>query len=462
MLLSFSIRNFRSFRDEQTLNLVAQRRFAEHQDRLISLPGVDVKVLPAAVFYGANGAGKSNLIRGFEFAVDLIKGGVPPNAPIPLQPFKLAGRTESTSSFELRFFVAGRIFGYGFEADAKQVCSEWLDVFEGETAKPLFERKANGAVSLEFSEQLKIDSPRVAALKEVGIRSNQLVLSAIRESVETESQGQLIQSVFSWLSSVFVARPETHYDPIGFWLAHHSALQTLMNDYMREAGTGLHQVTPDPIPAEHLISEANREEAKTKLRSKRQGLVQVMLKNGKDAYVDLDKEGRLVTYDLACEHKGEAGEPIVLPMSEQSDGTQRLAELLVLLHIGHLGGVILIDEIDRSLHPLLSRKFLESFLKSAKSSQLLVTTHDTHLLDLSLLRRDEIWFTEKDRGNATHIYPLADFPVRNDLRADRGYLQGRFGAIPFLGGVDRIVDRESHDSAETNAATSQTTEATRT
>jgi AAA15 family ATPase/GTPase len=106
--------------------------------------------------------------------------------------------------------------------------------------------------------------------------------------------------------------------------------------------------------------------------------------------------------------------------------------------------VYFIDEIDRSMHPILARKFLEYFLDSCVSDkrQIILTTHESNLLDLSLLRRDEIWFTEKDSESSTRLYSLSDFKVRNDLEIRRHYLQGRFGAVPFLGNLDQLLEDE--------------------
>src|SRR5262249_35140041 len=154
------------------------------------------RLLPAAVFYGANGAGKSNLIRAFEFVTMLVLKGVPPKGAIPLEPF-LFDMTEHTKSrFEVRFFSQGSVFGYGFEATTQEICAEWLDIYFGGKPSPIFERDARR--KLEFSPRLKTESQRIAALETVGVRPNQLLLSAIRESVETEGQGQLLQAVFSW------------------------------------------------------------------------------------------------------------------------------------------------------------------------------------------------------------------------------------------------------------------------
>lgn len=122
-----------------------------------------------------------------------------------------------------------------------------------------------------------------------------------------------------------------------------------------------------------------------------------------------------------------------MDIAEESDGTRRLLNLLpALYHMTSRTSVFFIDEIDRSMHPLLSRTFLEFFLNKCNESQLILTTHESNLLDLKLLRRDEIWFTEKDASGTTHIYPLTEFRVRGDNIREH-YLQGRFGAIPFLG-----------------------------
>ena len=134
---------------------------------------------------------------------------------------------------------------------------------------------------------------------------------------------------------------------------------------------------------------------------------------------------------------------IQLELDDESDGTRRLLNLLPALH--HLrtnSAVYFIDEIDRSMHPELVWKFLEFFLKSCEGGQrqIIVTTHESNLLDLDLLRRDEIWFAEKNQSGATQLYSMTDFNVRKDLEISKHYLQGRFGAIPFLGNLDRLLE----------------------
>jgi AAA15 family ATPase/GTPase len=131
-----------------------------------------------------------------------------------------------------------------------------------------------------------------------------------------------------------------------------------------------------------------------------------------------------------------------MDIEDESDGTRRLLDLLPALYeMQNRGGVYFIDEIDRSMHPILVRRLLEFFLASCGDNpgQMILTTHESSLLDLDLLRRDEIWFAEKDHEQATCLYSLADFKVRNDLEIRKHYLQGRFGAIPFFGSLDRLM-----------------------
>jgi AAA15 family ATPase/GTPase len=143
---------------------------------------------------------------------------------------------------------------------------------------------------------------------------------------------------------------------------------------------------------------------------------------------------------------------VSLDLQEESDGTRRLLNLIPALQTHGGSAVYFIDEIDRSLHPMLVWKFLEFFLKSPADGhrQIIVTTHESNLLDLDLLRRDEIWFAEKDQDAATHLYSMVDFKVRKDHEIRKHYLQGRFGAVPFLGNLDRLLEEQTQRGCESD------------
>lgn len=178
-------------------------------------------------------------------------------------------------------------------------------------------------------------------------------------------------------------------------------------------------------------------------RSRGGGTVVLRIPNGPEVMVSKQPDGdHFYLLNIQAAHKHESKEETTLEIFEESAGTRRLLDLLPALYqLKARSGVYFIDEIDRSMHPMLVSKFREFFLRTCTAApcQIIVTTHESHLLNLDLLRRDEIWFAEKGSDGATNLYSLTDFNVRNDLHIQKGYLQGRFGAVPFLGGLDRLA-----------------------
>jgi AAA15 family ATPase/GTPase len=166
------------------------------------------------------------------------------------------------------------------------------------------------------------------------------------------------------------------------------------------------------------------------------------------AIIRQNENGDLSLLQIFLRHAGEEGVSSDFRLNEESDGTVRVVDLVPMLFELKEGQerVILLDELDRRLHPHLSRLIVQAALQCRNKSQLLFTTHDTNLLDLDLLRRDEIWFVEKDKAGRSVLYSLAEFKVRPDLQIEKGYLNGRFGAIPFIGDISSLG---WHDKPET-------------
>jgi hypothetical protein len=158
-----------------------------------------------------------------------------------------------------------------------------------------------------------------------------------------------------------------------------------------------------------------------------------------DLHLGEKDENRVYRLKILAAHEHEPGKIVLLDLAEESDGTRRLLNLIPMLHyVRRTGAVYFIDEIDRSLHPILVKEFLGFFLKSGGLGQIIVTTHESNLLDQDLLRRDEIWFAEKDQTGATRLYSLLDFTIRDDAEIRKHYLQGRFGAVPFQGDLENL------------------------
>jgi AAA15 family ATPase/GTPase len=175
---------------------------------------------------------------------------------------------------------------------------------------------------------------------------------------------------------------------------------------------------------------------------------------GEEVIVDVSSRKDVVQFHkILTMHDATKGRAVAFSLSEESDGFRRLLNLLPALYrVKAGGGVFVVDELERSMHPMLARKFIEFFLNVADvaRSQLIFTTHESTLLDQDLMRRDAIWFAEKDDAGASHLYSLADFHVRTDLDIEKGYFAGRFGAVPFLGGIDRLIEQQA-DAVECEA-----------
>lgn len=446
MLLTFTVSNFRSIREEQTLNMVASNRFKDHPSHLLAAPGNENNVLPVAVFYGANGAGKSNLIKAISFALTVIQKGSTRDSRIPQEPFCLGNPQAVPSKFEFRFVSDSRTFNYGFEYDSERIRAEWLDELIGQRVVSLYERETlpNGSVEVDLSKQLAAESEKLKAFATIGGRANQLFLTAVIDQLDEPNRGGTIGSVDGWFRRVAVVYPDTRVPMLPVFLNNSDDLREFISRFVKELRVGPNSFSTRIGSVDGLFDDAEKATILSDLKTQPDNGRLAKTNTGKSVLVELDDEGRLVRLETIAKHLTEGGDEIEMAMDQQSDGTIRLVELLPFLHfLHHHDWVILIDEFDRSLHPLLAWTFIKAFTDNAgkRGAQMIVTTHETHLLDLELLRRDEIWFAEKNASQATEIYPLSEFKQRTDADVAKHYLLGRFGAIPFLGGIERLFPK---------------------
>ena len=444
MLINFSVENFRSFGEEQTLNLVSSKAHKEHLGHCVDLAGMGQSVLRTALLYGANAAGKSNLVKAIGFARELILRGVSPSKQISVAPFRFADTTTKPTSMEFRFLADEQIFVYGFSVTAEEIGEEWLvATTEKGRDRDVFHRKREqitiGNLNT-FGGDWRVSENSLKALKQLGTRKNQLLLNKIVD-LNDERKGGLLRRASWWFSDCLtVIEPHAHFVPIVKLLDEHEDFRKFVAEFLGNVGTGIDDLTieqseieADKLP-KPLVEELQEPEDSERILFAFGAGMSLQLKEGDPSTI--------IRRNLEAKHKVE-GRDYPLSFEEESDGTQRFLHLLPsLYHLKNRSSVFVIDELDRSLHPLLTRAFVQFFVDSCENScqQLIVTTHDTHLLDLSLLRRDEIWFAEKDEKQQTHLYSLADMKVRKDLRIERGYLHGRFGAIPMIRGVDRLKE----------------------
>ncbi len=450
MIITFSIENFRSFRGEETLRLVASNKLADdHPNHLVPVADTGKSVLRSSVLYGANGSGKSNLFRALEalqwIAVESRgKGGF-----LPLRPFLFSAENrEAPCQFDLQILVNGNIYRYGIRATEDVILDEWLLEGTGKKQRPVFTR--SGSAESESAEIELFGKSRftekVKALAVVGCTPKQSFLAHVRHSLPRSEWGGIFAAVIHWFAhSLVLVGPEAKFLHLPEALCNNEEFRKFAQEFMNEASTGIHDL-------EIHKHQVDRDQFLAGLPKEASLAIQEELREHGEAthskfYAKIYDVGddKLELRGVNSRHQTDANELVSLDLDQESDGTQRLLHLLPALHsLRKSSCVFVVDEIERSLHPLLVRKFMERFLDGCDpvENQLLVTSHETNLLDQKLLRRDEVWFVEKDAGQASHFTPLTDYKIRNDMDLRKNYLEGRFDAVPFLEGVDRLFESQ--------------------
>ncbi len=443
MLIQFSVENHLSINQEQIFSLLATSD-TQHKSHLVSdVPRKSDHVLRAAAIYGANGAGKSSLVKAIKFAQDFISTGTRAGQAIPVRPFKLTQETGRSSKFEFIFQTKGVTYNYGFRVDSARVLEEWLFATPKTQEVLLFQRTTSksGKVEIEFGNRFTgntVKNKQFLQFVAQGTRPNQLFLT---EAVERNVPA--VQPISQWFERVLVVIPaEVRARGLEVGL-HKSELQAdFVKECLQAAGTGIDHISIEEVKfdleslAPNLSSEDKERLLLEIAQLKPSEIIDITASNGKQFTLRKGNDGEPVRLLMKIYHRAVDGQLVSLDMDELSEGTQRFIHLIPALRMLKLQSekVVVLDELDRRFHTLLSRFFIQAALNCDKEhpySQLIFTTHDTNLLDLELLRRDEIWFIEKDKAGASHLYSLAEFKVRPDLKIEKGYLNGRFGAIPF-------------------------------
>jgi uncharacterized protein len=442
VLINFTVEHFRSFGAEQTLNMAATG-LGDHPGHCAPIPGTDKSALQVGVLYGANASGKSNLVKAIQFARQMVLGRTSLKA-LALNRFRFTAKPKPTS-FEFRFLARGRVFVYGFTATQDAVLEEWLDAASDSGREhPVFERKKQDTKPGDlrpFGTDGKVARKALGALKLFGVRDDQLVLNKIAEMPD-QHRGELFTAAAWWFAACLdIVQAESQFAPLVDVLNADKAFREFCAAFLQNVGTGINalSVKTARIPADK-VPKALLDQLQTTAEQD----VAFRL-GGPGVAIELDAADptTVVRKNLVARHPvGDEEYPIAF--QEESDGTQRCLDLLpALYHLTQESKVFVVDEIDRSLHPHLCRELLKVFLGACPGEprQLIVTTHETHLLDLDLLRRDEVWFVEKDHDRQqSRLSSLVEFKPRKDLQIEKGYLQGRFGGIPFVGDTKKLLD----------------------
>ena len=381
----------------------------------------EVGVLPVLAIYGANASGKTNVLRALHYfcvAVRDSQNTWKPNSSINHQPFAGASGA-SVTSFEVDFLISKERYSYGFELSAKEITKEWLYTYPNKRKQILFER--NGHV-FSYGKNLAGNKKLIESL----VRPNSLFLSAA-----AQNNHELLFSIYDWITDWIVITDER--DPVvqvAAKICEDPEACELLSALVRNADLGI------------VGMETKRREPDAKAIEMLNNLVRGL----PEKMAEEVQNQALNRVHVSFLHAGPSQSKFAVESTDESRGTLNYFGLIApITSVLEQGGLIIVDELDESLHPSLIKGILQLFVSKNSNphgAQLIFNTHDTNLLDLDLIRRDEIWFAEKDAEGATHIYPLTDYKPRNSENVQKGYLEGRYGAIPFVGDFVKLVGQE--------------------
>lgn len=428
MIEEFSFGNFWSFKDIQTLNMIAAKiksKNTELDDINLFPINNDLSLLKAKAIYGANASGKSNVIKALVSFIRIIKDSVKEEKALGLiDSFQLSTENENEPTFFQLIFRIGKIrYRYGFEADDKSIKSEWLFSTPKKREQPLFirEKKLIVEINQTHFEEGVMYQKLFENSKEPIFTDTSLFLTHLSST----GFGKLSKQIVKTISSISIISGLGHrgmYGIAGDSLSDSVKKKFILN-FLKTADIGIVDLDTVEITNENLPD------------------------NLEDEVKDDIKKGKIIVSSRTkynAELKSEGKSDFSFGMQE-SEGTKKMFELSPFIYRSIKEGTpLFIDEFDSRFHPLLTKKIVELYNSiENKKSQLIFTTHDTNLLSSDLLRRDQIDFVEKDKYGASHLYTLVEIKgVRNDSSFEKDYIQGKYGAIPFLGDFTNLITFE--------------------
>lgn len=439
MLIRATVENFKSFNETTELVMVSSSKIRRKEAHVKRLGGA--KVLKYAAVYGANAAGKSNLIDFFRFFQHVLTHGL--GITTSSQYCRNAADNRSRpSTFEIQFTVNDRVFAYGFRAllHERTVLEEWLYELGGARPKALLVidathgRHAESDIAFSPQERARFDT----YAEDFSHESARLFLGELNRSKRypPQSQFQAFVDAHEWLTRhILVVSPTPPPRKAQYLLSDEGIDRA--GRLLASFDTGISELQQESISLE-AFSEAvteqylgrMRENVEATLKGRRAGKIRGCLQTGDGFYFfDIDNDGISNVSMLRLRHGSGTD---LFDFREESDGTRRLFDLMNILLDEDDDVTYVVDELERSLHPMLARRFLELFMERNEqgSRQLVFSSHEASIMDQELFRRDEIWFVDRGADANSRLYSLDRFKDRFDKDIAKAYLEGRYGAVP--------------------------------
>lgn len=445
MLLNLTVENWKSFRDPVSFSMIKTRE-RQHSERVPRIDSYDVSVLPVAAIYGGNASGKTNLFSALNFMKKFVVKQRAPDELTGVTPFLLSDETSTgLTKFSVRILTADDVvYNFSFSLDGKQVDEEKLTRFAGTHEQVLYRRKA-GEKDPRLNPLLGDDRKRLKVIFE-GTQDNQLfITNSIYQKCDT------FRPVYDWFAKTLVL-----ISPTARYLAPEKYVSdSRMAETLQKLDTGVIELgSNDAVIRDlDLPSQAVDMLQKDLVGSKAAATLDSF--SGSRFMFSKGADGGVSVKELITRHQKEDSKSIDFHLSQESDGTRRLMDLLpAFLDVSNPSTrrVYIVDELDRSLHTILTRALIESYLSSCSASsrsQFIFTTHDALLMDQRLFRRDEIWVTERESDGSSDLFSFSDYKdARKDKDIRKSYLQGRLGGVPRIFLDDVFGPSNSTESPE--------------
>jgi len=442
MLMRYTFENFTSFNKPVEFSTIANKE-KRLEDHYIESNGV--KLLKNSVIYGPNASGKSNFVKSIDLAKKIIVEGVD-----RVNTFNKHYRLDElcqqkNTKFEFEVKCGGKFYAYGIliHLQSKTIHGEWLYELSKGKEKKILERQRTSDGKHEVELGIKFsnsDDKKRFDVYKLDLNDSLLFLKEINsKNLDGVKDIEPLIDVYNWFKKqLTIIYPGSTYAGLPS-LIDDDKLSSVFLDYLCRFSTGIDGISSTEIDFEEEFSDMP-EDIKLDITKMLQKGESIVIEIPKGQYsVSLNEDDQILGKKLGIEHQAKDGKTVSFDIKDESDGTQRLFDLIPAIHsLKNQKKVFIVDELDRSLHPLLTQGIMDLFtnLSEGIENQLIVTTHESSLLDLKKRRRDEVWFIDKEE-NSSKMYSLDEFKVRFDKEIRKGYLFGRYGAIPVFNNLEK-------------------------
>jgi len=440
MLIRFQVKNLYSFEEETEFNLLTNdSKHLPHHKKHCN--GVDFLRLSA--IYGANASGKSNFVRAIGLLQNIVKKGKIIDEVSDYK-FKLSKEALTKPiSLAIELLSNSKMYYYTLTFDQKKILNETLvETFKDKEDRIVFERSlTNERQEIPFIEsEVKNEKERMflELLSDKLLSKDELLLTFLTQKYPNEYAD--INNVFEWFSDVLIVL-NSNFKIRG--IAHkfdkHDSIVKFVNTFIPTLSTGIQRIE---VQKKEIQGDSDdMKHLKDNIKDDQEQLfTNTNPDTGEEITFVMEENDKIFAKRIFTEHLDKEGHKVFFPFGWESDGTKRLLEYTPLINgVINAEVVFVVDEIERSIHPMMIKELIRKISSDTSAQgQLIFTTHESCLLDQEILRTDEIWFTQKDKGGATHMYSLSDFNISNTANIEDGYLNGRYGGIPFLSNLKEL------------------------